>query len=524
MVKIEFYNLRDLGNILYSSGFHQVVYLDTIVKKPEYPINQSAKEDGNGNTFFDFQSWDKQRVIETNVQEDLADCLTLLPLHDVVRITDDLYKQEVLATNITVNASWIDQAEMIAKLTIKYSVMSIRRTGKLDNINRTFEYTMLALNSGYAVPLSSIEGEFYLEGYGDPYFIGGSRDTYLNARVAKIVNKTKVYQSLSDKKGNIWAFNCGIYGNIYWQLENVTLAVGNTPEYGQFVKIGFIDYIDSRLDGTDMKVSISFTPFNIGWCYVYYRYVYQGSYGTPTLLGTYSHEDCPPDEEFVIPQDIIGNSTSAEIWLVHWIHGQILTEVSKVDLFIAPPWIPVVGYELEVPLSPHTGDFALIAYPNVPDCYLDPPCNTVAYARLYKFIYQTGIEQEYNDFIGCIFKYEAGQYGGIYWKLECTAYVGTVRVGRFVKIGAISGVTVTDDGQGSILVDLTAELFTTGTAKILYREDGGATTEYWSGNIDYFPLQLTFQNNSQATILIWIEYYLENVLISTSPEYLITLS
>jgi len=501
MVKIEFWNLKDLGNILYSSNFHQVVYLDTIVQTPEYPINQSAKEDGNGNTFFDFQSWDKQRIIETNVQEDLADCLTLLPLHDVVMITDDLYKQEVLATNITANVSWIDQAKMIGKLTIKYSVMSIRRTGKLDNIERLFPFTFIP-NHEFVVPLVPIEGACYLEGY----FENGDNYT-LRANLYKIVNGQKIEQPYT--VGNYYAYSNGQYGNIYWKL----IA---PPSSGKatFIRMGEITNATFYKEAGELHLSLTVTHFDVGFATIYYQL--DGGY---TLeYGAYRGSDFPDD---IIFQDMIADNV--KIWINYWIHGNNPFCVSTNYIISEGTIIEVdaPGGELTAPGQPNEGDLFPVAYPNMPDCYVNPPGNTVAYAGLYKFINQTDVEQDYNDFIGYMFRYEAGQYGGIYWKLERPAYVGAVKVGRFLKLGYISSFTE-QTYENDKIIHLSVELFSSGTVEIKYRLNGVNDISYGVYTKNTFPSQITIPFSTSQPATLWLESTINSVLVTNCPPITIT--
>lgn len=120
-----------------------------------------------------------------------------------------------------------------------------------------------------------------------------------------------------------------------------------------------------------------------------------------------------------------------------------------------------------------------------------------------------------------MFRYEAGQYGGIYWKLERPAYVGTVKVGRFLKLGYISNFTE-QTYENDKIIHLFVSLFDSGTVEIKYRLNGVNDISYGVYTKNTFPSQITIPFSTSQPATLWLESTINNVVVTNCPPITIT--
>jgi hypothetical protein len=90
MIKIQWWNSTDFGNTLYSRGFRQQLFLDTVLGTPEILEVIVGDSDGEGGVIPSFQKRAKQYKFEVFVPEFLIDALNDIRLHDNINITDEL--------------------------------------------------------------------------------------------------------------------------------------------------------------------------------------------------------------------------------------------------------------------------------------------------------------------------------------------------------------------------------------------------------------------------------------------------
>ena len=127
LIKIEYNNNTDFGDIFYQKGFTNRVYLDADVTKPEYPIEEEGITNGDGEFVPSHQRWSKLHMIECYGQEYLADALSLMELHDNIWIT--LKNGETsLVSDVEVEVDWQDTVQCWAKISIKFNVDKVIKT------------------------------------------------------------------------------------------------------------------------------------------------------------------------------------------------------------------------------------------------------------------------------------------------------------------------------------------------------------------------------------------------------------
>lgn len=154
-LKIEWWNSCDLADIVYSvkltlagvinGDYHNVVYLDVDVKKPEYTIDEEAQENHEQTVIIQNQKWTKKYRCEYKAPEFMADALTAMQLHDNIWITlpeDDPRKVK----EINVSVEWPEAGgyECFANIIIEWSFENIIKTACCENAETLYyEYNGL---------------------------------------------------------------------------------------------------------------------------------------------------------------------------------------------------------------------------------------------------------------------------------------------------------------------------------------------------------------------------------------------
>lgn len=107
-IKLEWWNSCNLGNILYTTGFKNKLFLDTEIGEPEYLNVEDGHDDGNGVFVKEFESLVKNYKFKVVVPEDIVDALQAMRLHDNINITftNGLYSSSV--RNVKVNTTWME--------------------------------------------------------------------------------------------------------------------------------------------------------------------------------------------------------------------------------------------------------------------------------------------------------------------------------------------------------------------------------------------------------------------------------
>jgi len=107
MLTIEYWDEKGNGDslytnldILYGSGFRQVLYLDAILTHPEYPLDEEGTEDAEGVFNATWLKWRKTYHVDFICAEYLVDAIMTLPMHNNVYIDGMPVKE------ITVEVNW----------------------------------------------------------------------------------------------------------------------------------------------------------------------------------------------------------------------------------------------------------------------------------------------------------------------------------------------------------------------------------------------------------------------------------
>ncbi len=77
------------GGIYFPDGFLAECFINSYIEKPEYPIINETRQDGEGNEHHVFQRWEKRRKIIFKGVESMMDAMSLLPLMEEVYINDE---------------------------------------------------------------------------------------------------------------------------------------------------------------------------------------------------------------------------------------------------------------------------------------------------------------------------------------------------------------------------------------------------------------------------------------------------
>ena len=88
LIKIEFWDSKDIEPIRYRDGFKQEIYLDTFIHTSDPEIEEETENDGNNNPNTTFSKLLIKQKIEVLVPDFLKIALMTLPMHDEVKVFD----------------------------------------------------------------------------------------------------------------------------------------------------------------------------------------------------------------------------------------------------------------------------------------------------------------------------------------------------------------------------------------------------------------------------------------------------
>jgi len=86
-LKISWWNDHDLGDVVYQSGFRNVIYLDIEVDEPAYQTTIESDLNGDNVEVTKFRKWVKMYHFKTWMTEDLVDAFSFMQIHDNVEVT-----------------------------------------------------------------------------------------------------------------------------------------------------------------------------------------------------------------------------------------------------------------------------------------------------------------------------------------------------------------------------------------------------------------------------------------------------
>lgn len=120
-LKLEWWSTCDIGKIYYQGGYKNTVYLDADICRPSYDVLERGGENGAGVFIKNYSRFQKTCEMQVYVPEYLADSLSLIPLHDNIRITytDGTYSGYI--RNVNVNVEWdSDSNDCMGLVTITF--------------------------------------------------------------------------------------------------------------------------------------------------------------------------------------------------------------------------------------------------------------------------------------------------------------------------------------------------------------------------------------------------------------------
>lgn len=122
MIHLRYRNGKSIDGILFRQDLWCECYIDSIIERPEYPVQNETREDQSGDEHRLFQRWNKQRMIRTKGVESMCDALSLLPL------MDEVYVNEVRVYDVITNIIWDDEIGCLADIEITFSTRKAIKT------------------------------------------------------------------------------------------------------------------------------------------------------------------------------------------------------------------------------------------------------------------------------------------------------------------------------------------------------------------------------------------------------------
>lgn len=127
VVHIKYRNNTPLGDMIFPTAgsstppndFFGEFYVETTIGRPEYPIQEEAEDDQEGDTHLLFQRYDKQKVIKFDGVESLVDACSVL------RLMDEVYVNGTRVYDVFVDIRWEEDRECIAVIIITFSTNKI---------------------------------------------------------------------------------------------------------------------------------------------------------------------------------------------------------------------------------------------------------------------------------------------------------------------------------------------------------------------------------------------------------------
>jgi len=122
MVHIKYRNTNPLADIVFPTDFYFEMYVDTIIQRPSYPIEEETRQDQVGDTHRLFQRWNKEHQVSFKAIESLCDAVSLLPLMDYV------YVNNTRVYDVFVDIQWDESIECLADVVITFSYKKTIKT------------------------------------------------------------------------------------------------------------------------------------------------------------------------------------------------------------------------------------------------------------------------------------------------------------------------------------------------------------------------------------------------------------
>lgn len=118
-LKINWWNAYDLGDVIYQTGYKNIIYLDVEISKPEYNLIREVEQDGDANEKKVFEKWEKVYVLDIWGTEDLVDAFTYMQLHSNIEIILQSGKQ-INVKDMAVETAW-EENGCLCKITCRFT-------------------------------------------------------------------------------------------------------------------------------------------------------------------------------------------------------------------------------------------------------------------------------------------------------------------------------------------------------------------------------------------------------------------
>ena len=115
MVHLKYRGTGITDNIYWKEGFYAECYINSVIEKPDYPILEERREDGEGDQHRVFQRWDKRHTIRFFGIESMADAMSMLPLMEEVEVNG------TRVFDVEVDITWDEERECLAEIVITFS-------------------------------------------------------------------------------------------------------------------------------------------------------------------------------------------------------------------------------------------------------------------------------------------------------------------------------------------------------------------------------------------------------------------
>jgi len=147
MIRLEFGNTCDIGNILFSNGFRPIVYLDQEIGYPQYPIEKEMETDGDKQENAMWQKWQKRYSLTIIGDEPYLDGITVIQLCDDVWITNPVTNIEYKIKDIVFDeVSW-NEDDGLGTVKINYSISEIIVSNCCQNMTEECENCAVNITS-----------------------------------------------------------------------------------------------------------------------------------------------------------------------------------------------------------------------------------------------------------------------------------------------------------------------------------------------------------------------------------------
>lgn len=249
----EYWNDTDLGEVLYQFGYHNKIYLNVEIEKPEYNITIEAEQNGDNVEITKFRKWEKVRKFEIFMQEDLVDAFSFMAIHDNIEVT--LRTGEVLTVQkhtMKVEPNW-EELGCLAKVNVSFVVDYVTAGSCQTNLDSG---CLCADSSGDFVQI--LEYAHFMSGNDGDYQLGwtveneaGMKYTAKLYQLSKIpggaqhwnevvVEQYSCYTNLDDSSvwifdGQFWYLTPGYISNITQAGADLTITGWCMP--GAFITV-----------------------------------------------------------------------------------------------------------------------------------------------------------------------------------------------------------------------------------------------------------------------------------------------